>query len=134
MRAPAAANPVVGQFTALVDLFTHYPILTPVHVVPGLLFMLLGPLPSISCTAPEMAPVEQTHFCNCGMVIGAAALVMSLGMPAIGGVSQAAATILFATSYLFALDKAFWRIRRREVATPHRIILCDEPQCGKGAA
>jgi len=68
------------------------------------------------------------------MVIGAAALVMSLGMPAIGAVSQAAATILFATSYLFALDKAFWHIRRREVATPHRIILCDKPHFGNGAA
>jgi len=36
-------------------------------------------------------------------------------MPAIGGVNQAAATTLFGTFFLFALCKAFWHIRRREV-------------------
>src|SRR5260370_38533924 len=41
---------------------------------------------------------------------------MSFGMPAIGGINQAAATTLFATFFLFALCKAFWHIRKREVA------------------
>lgn len=54
----------------------------------------------------------------CGSVIGDwnSALLMSFGMPAIGGVNQAAATTLFGTFFLFALCKAFWHIRRREVA------------------
>jgi hypothetical protein len=55
-------------------------------------------------------------FVVCGLVIGISALVMSFGMPAIGGVNQAAATTLFGTFFLFALCKAFWHIRRREVA------------------
>ena len=37
-------------------------------------------------------------------------------MPSIGGFNQAAATTLFATFFLFALCKAFWHIRRREIA------------------
>jgi uncharacterized membrane protein YozB (DUF420 family) len=41
---------------------------------------------------------------------------MSFGMPAIGGVNQAAATTLFGTLFLFALCRAFWHIRRGEVA------------------
>jgi hypothetical protein len=41
---------------------------------------------------------------------------MSFAMPAIGGFNQAAATTLFGTFFLFALCKAFWHIRRREVA------------------
>jgi hypothetical protein len=41
---------------------------------------------------------------------------MSFGMPAIGGINQAAATTLFAMFFLFALCKAFWHIRRREIA------------------
>src|ERR1700726_3698890 len=41
---PPASNPVVAQFSALDDLFAHYPVLTLIHIVPGLLFMLLGPL------------------------------------------------------------------------------------------
>ena len=48
-------------------------------------------------------------------MIGISALVMSFGMPAIGGVNQAAATTLFGTFFLFALGKAFWHIRRREI-------------------
>jgi uncharacterized membrane protein len=41
---------------------------------------------------------------------------MSFGMPAIGGVNQAAATTLFALFLLFALANAWRHIRRREVA------------------
>ena len=37
-------------------------------------------------------------------------------MPAIGGINQAAATTLFASFFLFALCKAFWHIRRGEIA------------------
>jgi hypothetical protein len=40
---------------------------------------------------------------------------MSFGMPAIGGVNQAAATTLFAIFFLFALCKAFWHILRGEI-------------------
>ena len=55
-------------------------------------------------------------FVASGLVIGVSALVMSFGMPAIGGVNQAAATALFGIFFLFALSKAFWHIRRREVS------------------
>jgi uncharacterized membrane protein YozB (DUF420 family) len=41
--------------------------------------------------------------------------MMSFGMPAIGGVNQAAATTLFALFSLFALANAWRHIRRREV-------------------
>jgi uncharacterized membrane protein YozB (DUF420 family) len=37
-------------------------------------------------------------------------------MPAIGGVRQATATTVFAAFFLFALCKAFWHIRRREIS------------------
>lgn len=43
-HAPAAAANPVAQLAALDDLFAHYPVLTLVHIVRGLLFMLLGPL------------------------------------------------------------------------------------------
>jgi uncharacterized membrane protein len=104
------------------DLFARYPILTLVHIVPGLFFMVLGPL---QFSATIRARHLRWHrfsgriFVVCGLVIGVSALVMSLGMPAIGGVNQAAATTLFATFFLFALCKAFWHIRRREIGA-HR--------------
>ena len=38
------ANPRIAQFIALDDLFARHATLTLVHIVPSLLFMLLGPL------------------------------------------------------------------------------------------
>jgi len=109
---------VAAQFAALDDLFAHYPILTLVHIAPGLLFMLLGPLqfsPTIRARHLRWHRWSGRIFVICGVVIGISALVMSLGMPAIGGFNQAAATTLFASFFLFALCKAFWHIRRREI-------------------
>src|SRR5229473_8607420 len=114
-----ASNPVAARFAALDDLFAHYPILTLVHIVPGLLFMLLGPLQfssTIRARHLQWHRLSGRVFVTCGLVIGISALVMSFGMPAIGGVNQAAATTLFGTFFLFALCKAFWHIRRHEVA------------------
>src|SRR6267378_1734566 len=116
--AASISNPVAAQFAALDDLFAHYPILTLVHIVPGLLFMLLGPLqfsPTIRARHLRWHRWSGRVFVVCGVVIGISALVMSFGMPAIGGFNQAAATTLFATFFLFALCKAFWHIRRREI-------------------
>jgi uncharacterized membrane protein len=114
-----APNPVAAQFAALDDLFAHYPILTLVHIVPGLLFMVLGPLqfaPTIRAHHLRWHRLSGRIFMICGVVIGLSALVMSFAMPAIGGFNQAAATTLFATFFLIALCKAFWHIRRREIA------------------
>src|ERR1700687_3804284 len=116
------SNPVAAQFAKLDDLFAHFPILTLVHIVPGLLFMLLGPLQFSSTIRARHLRWHRWSgriFVSCGLVIGISALVMSFGMPAIGGINQAAATTLFATFFLFALCKAFWHIRRREI-TLHR--------------
>jgi uncharacterized membrane protein len=122
-RPPAvSSNPRLAQLTALDDLFAQHPILTLVHIVPGMLFMILGPL---QFSSRIRARHLQWHrwsgrvFVVCGLVIGISALVMSFGMPAIGGVNQAAATTLFGTFFLFALCKAFWHIRRHEVVS-HR--------------
>src|SRR5437879_2045836 len=38
------SNPAAARFAALDDVFAHFPILTLIHIAPGLLFMTLGPL------------------------------------------------------------------------------------------
>ena len=119
-QAPAVkSNPAAAQLAAMDDLFAHYPKLTLIHIVPGLIFMILGPLQfSSSIRVRHLAwhRLSGRIFVVCGTVVGISALVMSIAMPAIGGVNQAAATALFATFFLFALCKAFWHIRRLEVA------------------
>ena len=119
---PAASNPVAAQFSGLDDLFAHYPLLTLIHIVPGLLFMILGPLQFSSTLRARYLRWHRWSgriFVAVGVVIGFSALVMSFAMPAIGGLNQAAATTLFGAFFLFALCKAFWHVRRREIA-PHR--------------
>jgi hypothetical protein len=107
-RAPAAAaseQPVAAQFSGLYGLFAHYPVLTLIPIVPGLLFMLLGPLQFSSTILARHLRWHRWSgrvFVGCGFVIGISALVMSFGIPAIGGVNQAAATTLFGTYFLLA--------------------------------
>lgn len=113
------SNRRLAQFAALDDSFAHYPILTLIHIVPGLLFMILGPLQFSSTIRARHLRWHRFSgrvFIICGLVIGISALVMSFGMPAIGGANQAAATTLFGTFFLFALCKAFWHVRRHEIA------------------
>jgi uncharacterized membrane protein len=113
------SNPVAAQFAALDDLFARYPYLTLAHILPGVLFMILGPLQFSSTLRARHLPWHRWSgrvFVTCGLIIGISALVMSFGMPAIGGVNQAAATTLFGSFFLFALGKAFWHIRHRQIA------------------
>src|SRR4030081_1154484 len=115
----ATSNPKAAQFAALDDLFAHYPVLTLVHIVPGLLFMLLGPLQFNSTIRARHLRWHRwcgRVFVVGGFVIGIPGLLMIFGIPAIGGVNQAAATTLFGSYFLLALSRAFWLIRRREVA------------------
>jgi uncharacterized membrane protein len=113
-----SSNPRLAQLAGLDDLFRRHPILTLVHIVPGTLFMILGPLQFSSTIRTRHLGWHRWSgrvFVICGLVIGISALVMSFRMPAIGGVNQAAATTLFGSFFLFAVCKAFWHIRRREI-------------------
>jgi uncharacterized membrane protein len=114
-----SANPALAQFAALDDVFARYPILTLIHILPALVFVVLVPLQFSSKFRERHLKWHRRNgriLLICGMVIGVSALVMSFGMPAIGGVNQAASTTLFALLFLFALGKAFRHIRRREIA------------------
>ncbi len=91
----------------------------PVHILPGLLFMVLGPLQFSAALRRRHRTWHRWSgrvFLLCSLIIGGSALIMSLAMPAIGGVVQAVATTLFALLFLVALGKAYRHIRRREIA------------------
>lgn len=117
--AAVSANPRFAQFAGMDDVFARHPVLTLIHIVPGLFFMVLGPLQfsgSIRARHLWWHRLSGRVFIVCGLGIGISALVMSFAMTAIGGVNQAAATTLFSIFFLFALCRAFWHIRRREIA------------------
>ena len=116
---PAVAPGSRGaQFAALDEVFARHPVLTMIHIVPGLLFMALGPFQfseSIRARRPQWHRWNGRILVACGLVIGISALLMSFTMQSIGGVNQAASTILFALFFLFALNKAVWHVSRREI-------------------
>lgn len=108
-----------AQFVGLDQVFARHPILTMIHVIPGLLFMVLGPFQfskSIRARHLQWHRWNGRIFLATGFIIGISALFMSFSMQSIGGVNQAAATVLFGCFFLIALSKAFWHIRRRQVA------------------
>jgi uncharacterized membrane protein len=123
-RRPALqANPALAQFAALDDIFARHALLTLVHILPGLLFVTLGPLQfssSLRARRPMWHRVSGRVFLCAALTIGISAFAMSFVMPAIGGPVQASATAIFSAYFLFSLGKAFWHIRRREIARHRR--------------
>jgi len=119
-QTPAgAANPALAQFTALDDIFARHPVLTLLHILPGLLFVTLGPLQfnaNLRARHPKWHRVSGRLFLCAALTIGLSAFVMTFAMPAIGGPLQATATAIFSVYFLFALGRGFWHIRRREFA------------------
>lgn len=121
LLAPLSATAGLPEAAALDAGFARHPLLTMVHIVPGLLFVVLGPLQfvqTLRARRPRLHRWVGRVVLASGMIIGATALVMSPQM-AIGGANETAATMLFAILFLFALGRALVAIRRRQIAV-HR--------------
>jgi uncharacterized membrane protein len=98
--------------------FARHRALTLVHIFPGFLFMVLGPLQFVRRIRARHIRFHRWSgrvFVSRGLVIGVSALAMSFNT-SVGGVNETVATTLFAIVFLFDLVKAFVHIRRREIA------------------
>jgi uncharacterized membrane protein len=113
--APAAAKNPAAQ------LDTHFAsqrTLTLAHVLPAMLFMVLGPLQFVRrlrAKYPQLHRWSGRIFLAASLVVGLTGLTMALGKT-IGGLDEKAAIILFGTFFLVALAKALWHAVRREFA------------------
>lgn len=121
--APAAVPAPRGApaVAALDAGFRRHAVLTTIHIIPGLLFILLGPLQFVRRLRnrrPRLHRWTGRVAVASGMIIGSTALVMSPQM-AIGGISETFATTFFAIFFLVALVKGFLAVRRRDFAS-HR--------------
>jgi uncharacterized membrane protein len=118
LLAPSPAPANFPEAAAMDAGFARHPLLTMVHITPGLLFVVLAPLQFVRRLRnrkPKLHRWLGRVVLVCGMIIGGTALVMSPQM-AIGGANETAATMLFAIVFLFSLTKAFLHIRRGRVA------------------
>ncbi|HEX4374654.1 MAG TPA: DUF2306 domain-containing protein [Puia sp.] len=110
-----ASNPQLQALTNLDDIFAHYPLLTLIHIIPGLVFILCGPfqfIKNIPLKYPRWYFASRRIFLISGFVVGITAFIMSVAMPSIGGFNQAAATILFSILFLFFLFKTSQNIQQ----------------------
>ena len=110
----AAKNPA-AQLDAH---FANHATLTLAHILPAMLFMVLGPLQfvrSLRSKHPQIHRWSGRIFLTASAVVGVTGLTMSFGKT-IGGVDEKAAIALFGTFFLIALAKALWHALRGEFA------------------
>ncbi|TLV01463.1 DUF2306 domain-containing protein [Dyadobacter luticola] len=116
---PVTAPKSNSPFGNLDDIFVGHPLLTLIHILPALLFVILGPVQfsqKIRRRHPRWHRLSGRVFVICSSIIGLTGLWMSFFMRAIGGFTQAAATALFSVFFLIALFQAFRHIRERNIA------------------
>ena len=88
------------------------------HILPAMLFMVLGPLQfvrGLRARYPQVHRWSGRIFLAASAVVGISGLKLAFGKT-IGGLDEKAAIILFGTFFLTALAKALWHALRREFA------------------
>src|SRR5438309_2865847 len=110
----SAKNPAV-QLDAH---FANHATLTLTHILPAMLFMVLGPLQFVRGLRAKHPAVHRWSgriFLTASAVIGTTGLTMA-ARGTIGGADEKAAIFLFGGLFLIALAKALWHAMRREFA------------------
>jgi uncharacterized membrane protein len=88
------------------------------HILPAMLFMVLGPLQfvrGLRARHPQVHRWSGRIFLAASAVVGISGLRLAFGKT-IGGLDEKAAIALFGTFFLISLGKALWHALRREFA------------------
>jgi uncharacterized membrane protein len=115
---PGALSARNNRAAELDGAFADRRALTLVHIVPGMLFMVLGPLQFVRGLRARYPQVHRwcgRIFLTASAVVGVSGLTLAYGKT-IGGVDEKAAVTLFGSFFLIALSKALWHALRREFA------------------
>jgi len=110
----AGNNPAAG----LDEHFAKEKTLTLLHVLPGMVFMILGPLQFVKglrAKHPEVHRWSGRIFLTASSVIGVTGLTMA-ARGTIGGADERAAIFLFGIFFMVALSKALWHAMNKEFA------------------
>jgi hypothetical protein len=98
--------------------FAEHLLLTLIHIVPGLVFMLLAPLQLSKKIRSRYSGFQRftgSIVLICGLIIGSTALAMGFIM-AIGGITETLAVAVFGTAFLFSIIRAWIYLRQKEMA------------------
>ncbi len=105
--------------------FARHPTLTLAHILPGLVFIVLGPfqfMPALRKRRPVLHRWTGRIFLADAFLVGITALVMSPQM-AIGGALETTTTFVFGILFLISLALAFAAIRARRIAEHRRWMI-----------
>ncbi|HEV8132868.1 MAG TPA: DUF2306 domain-containing protein [Acidobacteriota bacterium] len=100
------------------DRYNRHPLSTYAHVVPGLLFMTLGPLQFSRRIRARWLGFHRWSgriFLLCATVGALSSMAIAVRFPAWGGSSTAVATYFFGLLFLFCLARAYYYIRRKQI-------------------
>jgi hypothetical protein len=123
LRPPGAVSAPNNPAAALDRAFDDRRTLTLLHIVPAMLFMILGPLQFVSTLRAEHPRIHRWSgrvFLTASAIVGVTGLTLAFGKT-IGGVDEKAAVVLFGSFFLIALAKALWHALHREFAQHPRM-------------
>jgi uncharacterized membrane protein len=106
--------PATGSFDGG---FVQWPSLTLLHIIPGLILMVLGPLQFVAKIRSRYVSLHRwcgRIYVASGLLVGITALVMGIVI-GFGGPTETTAVTVFSALFLFFLGRAIFHIRRREV-------------------
>jgi len=115
---PGAMNARKNPAAGLDEHFAKEKTLTLLHVLPGVIFMILGPLQFVKglrAKHPEVHRWSGRIFLTASTVIAVTGLAMA-ARGTIGGADERAAIFLFGSFFLIALGKALWHAMKKEFA------------------
>lgn len=101
--------------------FVQRPGLTLLHLVPGLIFVILGPLQFVAWIRTRHIKLHRwcgRIYVAAGLFVGVTALIFGIVI-GFGGPAETSAVTFFSLLFLIFLGLAVFRIRRREIAA-HR--------------
>lgn len=98
--------------------FSKHTFITALHILPGTLFMILGPLqfmPSIRVRHIQFHRWSGRIFIIAAYVIGLTSIVLSFIKQPIGGINEAVASIFFSIFFLVCVSLSLHSILRKQV-------------------
>ncbi|HWY44169.1 MAG TPA: DUF2306 domain-containing protein [Candidatus Sulfotelmatobacter sp.] len=115
---PGSLSARNGPAAELDGHFAKQRALTLLHILPGMLFMVLGPLQfmrGLRAKHPAIHRWSGRVFLATSAVIGVTGLTMVL-RDSIGGLDEKTAIVIFGSFFLIAMGKALWHALHREFA------------------
>jgi uncharacterized membrane protein len=116
--------------------YVQHPRVALVHIIPGLLFLTFGSLQFVTRLRQRHIRVHRRlgwALAASAAVSGVFALAAGFTLPAFGGITTQAATVVFGGIFLFSVAKAIRHIRRKEIAR-HREWMIRAYALAMGAA